>query len=121
MGQKGGGVKRMEKIQTFLDLIITLLVSAWMMHDIQASGELWILGGGEIFCRSILNVQAIHSQELQPQGRKDGLLTYKSNQKYLQENWKGVIVRQTGVHRQREHTVPHNMIRRTFAAHYSHM
>lgn len=91
------------------------------MQDIQASGELRILGRKKIFCRGILNVQAIHFQEFQPQGRKDGLLTYKSNQKYLQENWKGVIERQTGVHRQREHTVPQNMIRRTFAALYSHM
>lgn len=111
----------MEKIQTFLDLKDYYTLSE-CLNDAGHSSFRWATntGGEKIFCRGILNVQAIHFQEFQPQGRKDGLLTYKSNQNTSKRTEKGLL-RQTGVHIQREHTVSQNMIRRTLAALYSHM
>lgn len=46
MPKKGGGSKEWRKSNpSWTWKIITLLLSAWMMQDIQASGELRILGG----------------------------------------------------------------------------
>lgn len=81
---------------------ITLFVTAWTRRDIQASDAdykyWWRKGGGRekkkssarVFSMCLLSVSRNSHM-----GPKEGLKTYKSNQKkYLQGNWKGVIERQ---------------------------